>query len=606
MHLKILPFTKKFSRSFEVPGSKSYTNRALLISALAKGKSVLYKPLISDDTRYMIKALRQLGVKIAVKKKSIEVWGNGGQFIKKPGKHIPKIYLGNAGTAVRFLTAALTLYPGQIEITGNERMQKRPIQDLVDALVQLGVKVHALKKNGCPPLITGGGLKGGNVAIKASDSSQFLSALLMVAPYAQKPVVIKVSKELTSRPYIDMTLSIMERFGAQVINKNYREFQVFYNYEPLKYTIEPDASSATYPYALAALHQSTVQIPNLDCDSQQADMFFLHVLKIMGCTVDIFRCLKVRGPKKLLPLGKIDLNRCPDAAMTVAILAALAKGKSTLTGLATLRLKETDRLHALAVELTKVGVKVVEKKDALIIDGNPETLHGATIETYDDHRMAMCFGILGTCVPGITILNAECVSKTYPTFWKDIQKLGIKTQKIASQKTNIILTGMKAAGKSSMGKELAKKLRYTFIDTDKVIEEQTGLTIPEIVTQKGWAYFRKLESELCEKLSHLTKTVIATGGGIMLNPKNQKLLKKNGVVIFLFCEMDELLKRLKKDYKRPSLTQQKTAKGELEQLWQERKDMYYQTADFCFDASSSTDTVKQKVQSLSKIHAENV
>jgi len=431
--IELSPLTKKISIRTQVPTSKSYTNRALLLAALADGKSTIQNPLESDDTKVMIKALKELGVKITRKKSkkggiSFKVQGLGGK-LNKPSR---TLYLGNAGTAVRFLTAALSNQDFKSKVTGNKRMQERPLKDLIEALTLLGAEIKSTKNNHCPPITIKGPLTASKTTVEGSISSQYLSALLMTAPTLKSEVSIKVKGKLTSLPYIIMTLDIINSFGVRIKHKDFKEFQISPAiYKPQKYHVEGDASSATYPLAMAAISGGKATITNLNKNSKQADLKFLDILKKMGCTVSkTDKQIQVEGPKQVKPLGTIDLNALPDAAMTVAVLCSFAEGKSKLTNIGNLRVKETDRLHALKTELKKIGVKVKDGPDYLEIDGNPEKLHGATIETYDDHRMAMCFAVAGSKIPGIKIKNPECTTKTYPTFWKDLKKWGIKSKKI--------------------------------------------------------------------------------------------------------------------------------------------------------------------------------
>ncbi len=456
----IVPAQQKPNFVTRVPSSKSYTNRALILAALAKGKSRIINPLDSDDTKVMLKALKELSIKTKrttelfnystnPKTKSqskilqkefkannvIEVTGSGGKF-KRPAK---TIFLGNAGTAVRFLTAALATQPFESRLTGNERMRERPIGDLIEALKVWGAEIES--KTGCPPLKIQGPLKGGSTKVNGSISSQYLSALLIAAPYTQEKSEIIVKGRLTSLPYVKMTLDTIKKFGGVITaiktkNKSYNKFNCApHKYRGSIYEVEGDASSASYPWAIAAVTGGSATVTNVPADSAQADLEFLKVLKKMGCKVDFGadgngktvnsgnanKGITVKGPAKLKSLGGIDLNHMPDAAMTVAILCAFAKGKSRLTGLGNLRVKETDRLKALETELKKTGVKVRTGKDWIEIEGGSPP-HSAEIETYDDHRMAMCFAVMGTKVPGIAIKKPQCVSKTYPDFFKDLKK----------------------------------------------------------------------------------------------------------------------------------------------------------------------------------------
>lgn len=576
--IEIIPLQKPINVNIGVPGSKSYTNRALLLAALAEGKSEIHNPLESDDTKYMASALSKFGIKIKKMKDCWEVFGTGGKFKHKKNK----IFLGNAGTAVRFLTAACTLQNHTTEITGDQRMQERPIKDLIDALARLGAQIES--KSGYLPLKIKGGINGGKTTIKADQSSQYLSALLMVAPLCKKEVEIQIAGKLTSLPYLEMTLEIMEKFGVKIINKKFNSFLIKpHKYKSTNYKIESDASSATYFAAIAALNESRITLKNLSANSKQADLAFFEVIKKIGCKVEKnTNQITVTGTKKLKPLGVVNLSKLPDAAMTVAILAAFAQGKSTLKGLHTLRIKETDRIKALATELRKMGTKVKEGPDCLEIDGDPDCLHGATIDTYNDHRMAMCFAVAGSKIPSVKIKNPNCVSKTYPNFWKDLKKTTVKIKKIIPG-NNIILGGLRGTGKTTIGKILAKKIGFNFIDTDDLVEQSENKKIADIVKNKGWKYFRKKESEICKKIATLQNYVIATGGGIFLNKKNTEILKKSGMVIILTCKPELSATRIKGDNNRPALTNQKKLSEEMAKLWQERKNIYLKAGDLFFD-----------------------
>ena len=426
--LEILP-VHRVEATHTVPGSKSYTNRALTIAALARGTSTLRGALLSDDTHVAREALGRLGIAVSEEGTTFKVHGQHGRF-RDPQQ---PLYLGNSGTTTRFFTAMLTLAGFPCILTGNARMQQRPIADLLATLNQLGATTVSLEANGCPPVHIGAQrLRGGRATISGAISSQFLSAVLMVVPYAERDVVIEVHDTLVSVPYVDMTLDIMTHFSVRVDNQGYRRFVIPGQqcYEAMDYTIEGDASSATYFWGLAALLGQQMSIANVPAASSQADLQFLRVLERMGCTVSRQDGLVISGPAQLQALGTVDLNALPDAAMTVAVLAAFCQGTTRICNVANLRLKETDRLHALATELRKIGVEVQECADGLQIDGAPERLHGADIATYDDHRMAMCFGMAGVRLPGIRIQEPACVSKTYPSFWDDLQRLGVQLRSV--------------------------------------------------------------------------------------------------------------------------------------------------------------------------------
>jgi len=600
--MEIIPLYKGIpvntQKTIRIPGSKSYTNRALLLAALADGKSTISNPLSSDDTDFMRTALEQLGIKIAKKDGKYLVHGNGGKF----NKTAKPLYLGNAGTAVRFLTAVLAATGPECTITGDNRMRERPIGDLTDALTNLGALVTT--NNDCPPVTICKTFEGGNTTVNGKISSQYLSALLMAAACAKKRVAIVVTGKLTSLPYIEMTLDTMRRFGIKVNTKGFKQFTVAPStYKPTSYIVEGDASSASYFWAIAALNRCTVKVFNIDLSSAQADINFIKIAEKMGCKIKTGKnFVTVTGPRTLKPLGTVDLNRMPDSAMTVAILAAFAKGKSVLKGLSTLRVKECDRIKALATELTKIGIKTIEGKDFLIIHGNPEAGNSAIVQTYNDHRMAMCFAVAGTKIPGIKILNPECVSKTYPGFWKDLKKIGIrlivgKSSKIDSNRNkNIILGGLRGTGKTMIGKKIATILGYRFVDTDRLIEQKSKMKIAEIVKDYGWEKFRNMEHEIAKKLSKVKKTVISTGGGMLINHANARILNNNGIIVILECESAISADRIKGDKNRPALTGNGTIAKELEELWKQRKKAYYRFADLIIDTSAQSDNINVDTQ----------
>lgn len=419
----IQPFANLKHFEIEIPGSKSYANRAMLLAALANGTSILKNIPFCDDTEVLITALKNLGIDIKIHKNNLEIHGRGGT-LDKPKK---PLNLGNAGTAVRFLTAVLAGAECQAEITGDSRMKERPIADLVNALNKLGAKVTSA--NGCPPVsIQARKLLGGKVMIRGDISSQFISALLMTAPHAKKDVIIETTTPLTSAPYIETTLDILKQFGIHVEKTTGRHLTTFtiqagQHIQPQTYAIPADASSASYFLAIAAIHGACVTLNNMAL-SVQGDFQFLNILEKMGGTVRrTDREIIFRGPKIVKPLGIINVNSMPDSAMTAAIVAAFAKGKTRLTGLGNLKYKESDRLKALESELRKVGCQAQSSSDSLEIIGNPKKLHGAVINSHQDHRIAMCFAVLGTRISGIAIERPECVSKTYPEFWEDLEKI---------------------------------------------------------------------------------------------------------------------------------------------------------------------------------------
>jgi 3-phosphoshikimate 1-carboxyvinyltransferase len=409
--------------SVRVPGSKSLTNRALPIAALAAGESVLTGALDCDDTRVMVAALQTLG--IAVKHElhaaSITVEGCAGRFPSQAAA----LNLANSGTSLRFLTATLATAAGIFHLDGSDRMRQRPIADLLAALASLGARARSDFGNGCPPItIEGNGLAGGYAWVKGDVSSQFLSGLLMALPYARDATTIELNGMLVSRPYVAMTLAVMAAFGVTVDNRKFHRFDVHpARYRGRTYAIEPDASAASYFFALAAILGGAVTLEGLGTSSIQGDIAFVDILEHMGCTV-------VREPERTTVQGgplravDVDMNAVSDTVMTLAVVALFADGVSRIRNVAHIRHKESDRIAAVAAELRKLGAQVDELDDGLVIDPPaPGQFRAARIATYDDHRMAMALALAGLRIPGVDIVDPGCVAKTYPGFWDDLEAL---------------------------------------------------------------------------------------------------------------------------------------------------------------------------------------
>jgi 3-phosphoshikimate 1-carboxyvinyltransferase len=402
-----------------IPGSKSYTHRALLISALADGESLLQNVLCSEDTGFTARALQTFGIEVVEEGDSWRVRGMGGRL--KEGE--AEIYVGNSGTSMRFLTALAALRRGRTRLDGSPRMRMRPVRPLLASLVDLGAAAHSQDGTGNPPVIveSRGGL-GGKTRIRGNESSQFISALLMVAPLAQKDVRVEVVGPMASRPYVEMTLDIMKAFGAEVEIVDRQTFWVKagQGYASRRYGIEGDASNASYFFAAAAVTGGKVRVNHFRPDSIQGDVGFLDILEKMGC--EVFRgegFAEVRG-KELRGI-EIDMNAMPDLVPTLAVSAIFARGETVIRNIAHLRLKESDRVRALAAELSKMGAQVEEGRDYLKLAGG--NVRGTEIETYQDHRMAMSFAVAGLRVPGIRIRGERCVEKSFPGFWEEWEKL---------------------------------------------------------------------------------------------------------------------------------------------------------------------------------------
>ena len=401
-----------------VPGSKSLSNRALLLAALAEGTTTLTNLLDSDDIRHMLKALTQLGVSYELSECKTEctVQGLGGAF--NHAEHL-ELFLGNAGTAMRPLCAALAASSVNVTLTGEPRMEERPIGDLVDALLEAGADIKYLKNEGYPPLhIAGKTLQGGKLSVDGSVSSQFLTALLMAAPLFSEDTVISIKGELVSKPYIDITLDTMAKFGVQVENDNYQHFTIRAGQKyiaPSRFLVEGDASSASYFLAAGAIKGGSVKVTGIGKQSIQGDIRFADVLEAMGARVEWFDdCVVMHGA----PLKGVDMdmNHIPDAAMTIAVAALFAEGETCIRNIYNWRVKETDRLNAMATELRKLGVEVEEGHDFIRITPAASLKH-AEIDTYNDHRIAMCFSLVSLSDTPVTINDPGCTAKTFPDYF---------------------------------------------------------------------------------------------------------------------------------------------------------------------------------------------
>lgn len=417
LHLKAI---NRVNGEVTLPGSKSLSNRILLLAALCEGTTQVENLLDSDDIRHMLKALYDMDVKVALNddKTIAQVHGKGGKF-KTPSE---PLFLGNAGTAFRPLTAVLATSEGEYELVGEPRMEERPIGHLVDALLHLDANVSYLKNKDYPPLKIGGSrLQGGKVEIDGSISSQFLTALLMAAPLFSGDTEIIIKGELVSKPYIDITLGVMAKFGVSVENRNYLSFIVKGNQQyqsPGRIMVEGDASSASYFVAAAAINGGTIRINGVGAASVQGDIGFAKVMEQVGAKIEWHDDYLIVSKGELHGVD-IDANEIPDAAMTLATVALFAKGKTVIRNIYNWRVKETDRLYAMATELRKLGADVVEGHD--FIEVTPvDKIKLAAIDTYDDHRIAMCFSMVAVGGHDVIINDPKCTYKTFPTYFETL------------------------------------------------------------------------------------------------------------------------------------------------------------------------------------------
>ncbi|KAF9424149.1 3-dehydroquinate dehydratase (3-dehydroquinase) [Podila epigama] len=601
------------------PGSKSISNRALVLAALGMGTCRLTGLLHSDDTQVMLTALTKLGAATFEWENNgdtLVVHGNGGKM------HIPdsELYLGNAGTAARFLTTVSVLVPpsstpGQTTIlTGNARMKQRPIAPLIDALTANGCELKYMEGQGCLPLeVTpfSHGLAGGEIQLAASISSQYVSSILLCAPYATKePVTLVLTGgQVISQPYIDMTIAMMKSFGVDVEvlpNNTYRIPQGHY-VNPAAYLVEADASSATYPLAIAAITGTTCTVPNIGSSSLQGDAgFAVNVLRPMGCTVvQTETSTTVTGPAigTLKPLPHIDMETMTDAFLTASVLPG-GENITRISGIANQRVKECNRIAAMMHELGKFGVTTSETPDGIIVHGHDIaslTPPKDGVKCYDDHRVAMSFSVLATVVPGGTIIREKkCVEKTWPTWWDDLEsKLGGRlsdadlgppsehhdyevksssgkksTRAATKSDATIVVIGMRGAGKTSMGRYAARKLKRNFEDVDHYFERTLSTTIPEFIKEHGWPAFREQEAKMLEELlaKHPTSYVISCGGGIVETASSREAFKeyiaRGGIVLHLVRSIDEIEAYLNKDTTRPMFGES------MRDVWARREGWY--------------------------------
>jgi len=403
----------------EVPGSKSLTQRALIAATLAEGSSLIRHPLIAEDTLHLIGGLKKLGAGIEKVDEGFAVTGTGGAI----AGDAREIFLGYNGTALRFLTALVCLGRGNYVLTGEKRLCERPVGPLVGALQEMGVQISC--RNSCPPVeIAANGLKGGRITLSDIESSQYVSALLLCAPYTAKGIELTLEGSIVSAPYIDLTISVMNDFGAKIMRTGQRHYIVGtqHIYSGRDYYVEGDASSASYFFLAAALLKRRIRVTGVNRQSSQGDIRLLDILEQLGCIIDSGKnWVEVTGRNLASGEWTLNLGNMPDMVPTVAILAAFREGRTAITNVAHLRIKESNRLAAMVTELNRIGINASELPDGLLIEGGAS--HGANIETYNDHRIAMSFAVAGLVTPGIEIADKKCVDKSFPEFWKELARI---------------------------------------------------------------------------------------------------------------------------------------------------------------------------------------
>ncbi len=626
--IKIEKFEEVLNCEVEMPGSKSYTNRVLIVATLAKGKSKIIAPLHSDDTKYMIQSLKNLGVDIEVQKNGdILIDGNSGNFKNIKSR---EIFAGIAGTTSRFLTALSILVGGDIRLNGEGKILERPIRELVDGLRQIGVNIEYIGKKGSLPLkINGDEIIGNKIKINGGVSSQFFTALMLIAPYLKDGLIIEVIGEQVSKSYIDITIKLMNEFGVKVINDDYKRYVIKKgeSYKAREYRVEGDWSSSSYFCVLGAIHNGELTVRNLNNNSAQGDKNFPKVLEKMGVEIKYLNDgVRIIGGSKLKGI-EINMEQMPDTAMSIAVIAALASGETLITGLSTLRDKETDRIEAMKIELEKIGIRVDARKDSMKIFGGK--LNKAEIETYHDHRIAMVFAILATKVGDIIIRDKQVVNKSFPEFWQMLGKIGIKTKEQKYFK-KIVLIGFRGSGKSTISKVLAKKLEFNCVDMDKLIVKKAKKTIDEIIKKGSWQEFRKIEQNVLEEVLALEEDIVISAGGgvgvndVLINDSHKTYGELNAktfeysndnLIVFVDAIESKLLERIRSSEEsrlnsRPLLSSRNdNMKDEGEsnveklifesgKIYRKRKKFYEKLADFKIDTTK--DSVEESVNKILK------
>lgn len=611
------------------PGSKSISNRALILAALGSGPCRIKNLLHSDDTGYMLAA-------IATLRGASYSWEDGGESLVVTG-HSGKLhasseelYIGNAGTASRFLTTVAALCAptdsaSSIVLTGNSHMKVRPIGPLVEALRHNGISIDYVEQEKSLPLRIGaaGGFQGGVIELAATISSQYVSSILMAAPYAKNPVTLKlVGGKPISQLYIDLTIAMMKSFGVSVTASTtephtYHIPQGVYQ-NPAEYVIEGDASSATYPLAMAAITGTTCTVPNIGSASLQGDArFAVDVLRPMGCTVlQTETSTTVTGPKRgaLKPLPQVDMEPMTDAFLTASVLAAVAGGKTQIIGIANQRVKECNRIAAMRIQLAKFGVRCEELDDGIEIYGVAPTelkTPAKGIFCYDDHRVAMSLSVLSVVAPtGAVITQQDCVGKTWPGWWDTMSqsfKVRLdgtdkckadeeeKSAAVGQDERSIFLIGMRGAGKTTAGTWMGSTLGWTSIDLDHELERRAGLSIPDIIATHGWEGFREQELALLKDVmkNQPHRCVFSCGGGLVETAEARDALQaygsSGGKVLLVSRDIDQVMRYLDQDKTRPAFN------NELRAVYERRKPFYDQCSNASYYSLNHEPTSKNTI-----------
>jgi 3-phosphoshikimate 1-carboxyvinyltransferase len=600
------PLASPTTAAVTVPGSKSYTIRALLLAAMtSKNKATplrVLNPLFSDDTQAILGCLHQLGIQTTTQQDETTRWIEVHNTVTDIQAGDYELDANLSAATLRFLVALSAVIPGRQTLRGKPGLNNRPVRDLVDSLRAIGADIDYLEREGYPPVrVNSSCIEAHRFQVSGATSSQYISALMMIAPLIQREqtsnnqqaITIELTDDPVSKPYLEMTMAIMRDFGVSVENYDYRQFIIpsGQNYQAQVYAVEPDASSMAYFLAIAALTGSAITIRHLNPKSAQADMRFAQILELMGNRVEWRHDeLTLHGQPDGLGLKPLLINMedCPDQAQTLAVLAAFTPGMTRIEGLKSLRVKETDRIASTAQELAKMGIRTEAEPDALVIHGGQP--HAARIATYGDHRMAMAFAVAGARLAGLEIEDPAVVNKTYPEFWHDLGQIGVGVQPLEvsllnasglaseallSDRKKIVLIGFMGAGKSAVAQLLAKSLGLNLVEMDAQIVQQSGrASVPEIFDLDGEAAFRALEVAVAQTLVSAQNVVISTGGGVVMSDSAMTALSEAGTVVFLETQLATIQQRLAQAQNRPLMRD----KDQFEALFALRQPLYQQFA----------------------------
>ncbi|MFM1848890.1 MAG: 3-phosphoshikimate 1-carboxyvinyltransferase 2 [Pseudomonadota bacterium] len=595
--LRVLPVTEPIKATVRVPGSKSSAARCLIAAALSDGVSIVRGAPYNDDIEALLNGLGALGVAARRERDAVELRGTGGALTARGGA----IDIFRSGTALRFLLPLIALATGApTVITGDPRLQERPIGPLVEALRALGVTCEYLGASGCAPVrvTPRGGLEGGAIEIEGSMSSQFISSLLLAAPAFKNGVALRVRGAAASPSYIELTVKQMARCGIKV-NREIVDGTAVYTvprapYRAGEYVVLPDASTAAYLWGVGAVTNGEVTIEGIDASSPEPDMQVATALAQMGCALSWGRGFSVSGRGALRPV-RIDCSRFPDGALTVAAVAAFARGESVISGLQTLRMKESDRLRGAADLLGAVGISTQVEGDALVVAGGAP--HGGSVETHNDHRLAMVGAVIGSAVEGVVIEAPHVVNKSCPEFWQLLRSVGVKTRWV--REPLVALIGFMGAGKTTVAGLLREMRGVPVIELDEVILKLSARpSIAAIFELDGEEHFRELEERaLRETIESLSAAggVISTGGGIVERQANVTQLRSETTVVYLKADFSSIEARLGEDLSRPLWRDRERARS----LFDVRTARYVDGADLVIDTDRLTAAdVARKVNQL--------